>query len=188
MPRLRPLTQDEMTPEQKKMLDDIANSPRGAPMTGGPSLAWIRNPDAGQLAQQLGAFCRFRTGLTNDVLEIAICTVARFWSQPYEWWAHKRNALKVGVDPAIIDAIETRATPKFASEQQEAAHLLAKELLETKVVSKPTYERALKVFGEKTLVELTQVIGYYSNIALQMNCFEVVPEMGAAALKDSAVR
>lgn len=187
MPRLRPLRPEEMTPEQKKLLDDIANSPRGAPMTGGPSLAWIRNPDAGQIAQQLGAFCRFRTGLGNDVLEITICTVARHWGQPYEWWAHKRHALRVGVDPAIIDAIENGRPPKFASERQAAAHALAKELLETKVVSKGTYEKALALFGEKTLVELTQVIGYYTNIALQMNCFEVVPDEGAAVLKNASV-
>ena len=187
MARLRPLTPEEMSPEQSKLLDDIANSPRQNRMVGGPSLAWIRNPEAGQIAQQLGAFCRFKTGLTNDVLEIAICTVARHWSQPYEWWAHKRNALKVNVDSAIIDAIENRARPKFASEQQAAAHDLAKELLETKVVSRATYERALGLFGEKTLVELTQVIGYYTNIALQMNCFEVAPAEDGA-LKDAAVR
>ena len=188
MARLKSLAAEDMTPEQWKLLDDIANSPRKQPMVGGPTLAWLRNPEAGQLAQQLGAFCRFKTGLTNDVLEIAICTVARHWGQPYEWWAHKRNALKVNVDPAIIDAIEDRARPKFASEQQAAAHDLARELLETKVVSRATYDRALGLFGEKTLVELTQVIGYYTNIALQMNCFEVVPADGAGALKDSAVR
>ena len=188
MARLKTLTAEELTPQQKKLLDDIAQSPRKAPMTGGPSLAWLRNPEAGQLAQQMGVFCRFKTGLTNDVLEIVICTVARHWSQPYEWGAHKKHALRVGVDPAILDAIEDRRRPTFASEQQAAAHDLAKELLETKVVSQPTYERARALFGEKTLVDLTQVIGYYTNIALQMNCFEVVPADRTGMLKNPAVR
>lgn len=186
MARLKSLTPEEMTPEQKALTQAIADSPRQSPMVGGPTLAWLRNPEAGMIAQSLGVFCRFKTGLSNDVLEIAICTVARHWSQPYEWWAHKRNGLKVGVDPKIFEAIENGAKPPFSSEKQEAAYALARELLETKVVGKKTYDRALSLFGEKTLVELTQVIGYYTNIALQMNCFEVVPD-DPKALKNAAV-
>lgn len=187
MARLKALAPEEMDAEQKALMDEIANGPRKAPMTNGPGLAWLRNPKAGHIAQQMGAFCRFGTGLTDDVVEIAICTTARYWSQPYEWWAHKRNGLKAGVAPEIIDAIEDRKPPKFASEEQAAAHDLAKELLESKKVGKATYDRALKIFGEKKLVELTQVVGYYSNIALQMNCFEVAPDEGGGVLKDSAV-
>ncbi len=136
----------------------------------------------------MGAFCRFGTGHPDDVVEIIICTTARYWSQPYEWWAHKRNALKVNVDPAIIDAIENRTKPKFQSVEQEVAHDITKEMLENKKVSDATYDRALKTFGEKKLVELTQVVGYYSNIAIQMNCFEVAPDEGPNAIKDPAFK
>lgn len=186
MARLKALAREEMDAEQQALMDEIASGPRKAPMTNGPGLGWLRNPKAGHIAQQLGAFCRFGTGMSDDVVEIVICTTARYWSQPYEWWAHKRNGLKAGVAPEIIDAIENRTKPKFQSEKQEVAHDITKELLETKKVSQSTYDRALKTFGEKTLVELTQVVGYYSNIAIQMNCFEVAPDEGPNAIKNPA--
>jgi 4-carboxymuconolactone decarboxylase len=188
MARLKALAREEMDAEQQALMDEIANGPRKAPMTNGPGLGWLRNPKAGHIAQQMGAFCRFGTGHPDDVVEIIICTTARYWSQPYEWWAHKRNALKVNVDPAIIDAIENRQKPKFQSVEQEVAHDITKEMLENKKVSNATYERALNTFGEKKLVELTQVVGYYSNIAIQMNCFEVAPDEGPGAIKDPAFK
>ena len=186
MARLKALGPDEMDAEQTALMNEIANGPRKAPMTNGPGLGWLRNPKAGHIAQQMGAFCRFGTGMTDDVVEVVICTTARYWSQPYEWWAHKRNGLKAGVAAEIIDAIENRTKPTFSNEKQEAAHDITKEMLENKKVSGATYEKALKTFGEKTLVELTQVVGYYSSIAIQMNCFEVAPDQGPNAIKDPA--
>lgn len=188
MARLKALGPDEMDAEQTALMNEIANGPRKAPMTNGPGLGWLRNPKAGHIAQQMGAFCRFGTGHPDDVIEVIICTTARYWSQPYEWWAHKRNGLKAGVAPDIIDAIENRTKPKFQSVEQEVAHDITKEMLENKKVNNATYERALKTFGEKKLVELTQVVGYYSNIAIQMNCFEVAPDEGPNAIKDPAFK
>jgi 4-carboxymuconolactone decarboxylase len=156
-------------------------------MDNGPGLAWLRNPKAGHIAQQLGAFCRYGTGLGDDIVELTICVTARYWSQPYEWWVHHPLALMAGVDSRVLDAVEDRRELVFATEKQRAAHDLTKELLETKKASALTYKRALGIFGEKRLVELTQVIGYYSNLALQMNCFEVTPPSGGVALKDPIV-
>ena len=35
------------------------------------------------------------------------------------------------------------------------------------------YSDMLNILGEKTLFELTAIIGYYTSIAIQMNCFDV---------------
>ena len=41
--------------------------------------------------------------------EIAILVTARHWTSHYEWFAHKRLALKGGMDPKIIEDIATAA-------------------------------------------------------------------------------
>ncbi|NQV57752.1 MAG: carboxymuconolactone decarboxylase family protein [Rhodospirillales bacterium] len=173
MSRLKELTYDELDDEQRAMYDEIVAGPRGHFV--GPFHAWLRSPPLGHISQKLGAFCRFSSTIDPISLEVCILTVARHWSQPYEWAAHKKVGLKAGLNPIIIDAIENGKAPKFDDDKQAIAHEIAKELLETRTISDESYARAMHIIGEKTLVELTSVIGYYTSIALQMNCFKVVP-------------
>src|ERR1041384_6382005 len=56
--RFKPLKYDEMTPEQKTMIDHLlAGERRGA---GGPFNVLLRSPEVGDLAQQFGGAVRFR--------------------------------------------------------------------------------------------------------------------------------
>ena len=73
----------------------------------------------------------------------------------------------------------------FEDEKEEAVYEVAQEILDTKKLSDPTYKNALTVLGEKTLFELTVIIGYYACIAIQMNCFDVgISEGEEPRLKD----
>ena len=47
---------------------------------------------------------------------------------------HKVEALKAGLDPEIVDAIEARAQPVFAQADEELVYDLFTALLETKQV------------------------------------------------------
>ena len=57
MARLAPLDLDSLTPEQKEVADAIRNGPRGGMR--GPFEAWLRAPGLADVAQKLGAYCRF---------------------------------------------------------------------------------------------------------------------------------
>ena len=46
------------------------------------------------------------------------------------------------------------------------------------------YDRALGVFGEKTLVELVTIIGYYTSVAMVLNAFRVPPLEGREKFDD----
>src|SRR5947207_1820448 len=98
--RFKPLKYDEMTPEQKTMIDHLlAGERRGA---GGPFNVLLRSPEAGDLAQQFGGAMRFRSSLPRDVSETIIIMTGRFWMAQYEWIAHKAAALQNGVKPEIV--------------------------------------------------------------------------------------
>jgi 4-carboxymuconolactone decarboxylase len=54
---------------------------------------------------------------------------------------------------------------------------LSRELLSTRAVSDPTYRRAVSELGQKSVVELVGILGYYTLISMTIKAFEVaVPE------------
>src|ERR1700761_5725500 len=59
--RFKPLQYDEMTPEQKVMIDHLLAGERGG--ANGPFNVLLRSPEVGDLGQQFGGAMRFRTGL-----------------------------------------------------------------------------------------------------------------------------
>ena len=107
-----------MTPEQKQLTDHILNSERKS--MGGPFNALLRSPEMGDLAQQLGAYIRFRTSLPHRLNEMAIIMTARVWTAQYEWYAHKTLALEAGLNPAIVDAIAEGKRPASMQPDEEA--------------------------------------------------------------------
>src|SRR5579862_6740538 len=95
--RFKPLTYEAMTPDQKKLTDNILNSERKS--MGGPFNTLLRSPEMGDIAQQLGAYIRYKTSLPHRLNEMAIIMVARQWTAQYEWYAHKSLALQAGLNP-----------------------------------------------------------------------------------------
>src|SRR5580693_538712 len=81
--RFKPLKYDEMSPEQKMMIDHLLAGERGGAR--GPFNVLLRSPEVGDLAAQFGGAMRFRTGLPKDVSEVIIIMTGRFWMAQYEW-------------------------------------------------------------------------------------------------------
>lgn len=178
MSRLKQLSREEMTDEQRRIADEIMQGPRGG-STGlqGPFNAWMRAPGLCDPAQKLGAYCRFNTSLPARLSEIAILVTGRHWRSNFEFWAHMRLARQAGVAEEKIQAIHAGRRPDDLAEDEAAVHDLAKELLETARVSDANFERAKKLFGERGVVDLVGIVGYYSLVALTLNAVrQPVPE------------
>ncbi|MEJ2436338.1 MAG: carboxymuconolactone decarboxylase family protein [Pseudolabrys sp.] len=105
-PRLALIEEDEMNEAQRALLASLRAGPRGQSITPrGPFAAWMHAPELGELAQTLGAHCRYRTTLEPRLSEFAILCTARTWRAQYEWYAHAPMAEKAGVKPQTISAI-----------------------------------------------------------------------------------
>ncbi len=161
--RFKPLTYDEMTPEQKTMIDHLLAGERAG--TGGPFNVLLRSPEMGDLGQQLGARVRFHNSLPPNVRETVIILTARWWMAQYEWNAHKRLALQNGVSPAIVDAIAAGTRPPGMDPQMEAAYNFVTELYKTKQVSDSTYRAAKEKFGERGIVDMINTSGWYDIVS-----------------------
>jgi 4-carboxymuconolactone decarboxylase len=171
MTRIAIVKREEMNPEQGRVYDEAkaANAP-----VGGPYYAYIRNPQLFTAAQNMGkAIGSFK--LDPRVRQIAVLTTARFWNAKYPWGAQVRNALKMGVAQATVDAINAGKTPDLTDPREAMAHKVAKEMLANKGLSEATYKDAEKLFGAEDLVGLVASVGQFSMVSCTANAFDVTP-------------
>ena len=165
--RFKPLTYDEMTAAQKTMVEHLLAGPRGG--VTGPFNVLLRSPEIGDLGQEFGASTRFKSSLPQRLYELAILVTARHWTAQYEWQAHHRSALQAGLSAAICDAIAAGRRPVSMQKDEEAVYNFVSELLNTKQVSDTAFAAAKNVFGEKGVVDIIAVTGWYSTVSMMLN-------------------
>jgi 4-carboxymuconolactone decarboxylase len=168
--RLKLISPDEMNADQKATYDEAVAGKRGSAPA--PMLAWLSSPEMARHATRLGETLRFNTMFPAKLSEIAILVTARHFTAHYEWWAHKRLALKGGMDVKIIEAIRDRRTPEFDDPTAAMIYQVAKSLHEGHGLSKRLYQDAVKVLTERGLVEIIGLCGYYTLVSLTLNTFE----------------
>jgi 4-carboxymuconolactone decarboxylase len=168
--RLKLLSPGEMNTEQKQTYDEAIAGKRGSAPA--PMMAWLNSPAMARHATRLGEELRFNTMFPPKLSEIAILVTARHFTAHYEWWAHRRLALKGGMDPAIIDAIRDRRTPVFDEPKGKTIYEVAKSLHEGHGLSKTLYDEAVSVLTERGLVEVIGLCGYYTLVSFTLNTFD----------------
>jgi 4-carboxymuconolactone decarboxylase len=168
--RLKLISPDEMNADQKATYDEAVAGRRGSAPA--PMMAWLNSPEMARHATRLGEMLRFNTMFPPKLSEIAILVTARHFTAHYEWWAHKRLALKGGMDPKIIDAIRDRRTPQFDNPIGAMIYQVAKSLHEGHGLAKGLYDEAVKLLTERGLVEIIGLCGYYTLVSLTLNTFE----------------
>jgi 4-carboxymuconolactone decarboxylase len=165
--RFKPLTWDVMNPAQRTMTMNLLTGPRRG--MGGPFNVLLRSPEMGDLAQKLGEYARFRPEVPPKLRELAIIVTARHWTAQYEWNAHRRAAAQAGLKEEIIKAIAERKRPTGMQPDEESVYNFATELLETKNVSDATFKNVVDKFGEKGVVDIVGVMGYYQLVSMLLN-------------------
>jgi 4-carboxymuconolactone decarboxylase len=149
--------------------------------------AWLCNAELARRGQKLGELLRFDTGFDAALTEIAILTCARHWTSHHEWTAHKKLALQAGVSSGSIADIAAGRQPDFGDEKQAMIHRLSSTILKKGKLTQPLYDEGIAMFGERCLVELTAILGYYCLVSLPLNVFELgLPENIAAELNGAS--
>jgi 4-carboxymuconolactone decarboxylase len=171
MARLAPLDLDQLSPEQQAVAEAIISGPRGG--IRGPFESWLRSPALADRAQKLGEYCRFNTSLPRDLSELAILLTGKHWKAQFEFWAHARLAREAGLPEDIIEAVRTGQTPALRNEAQRAVHALVTEHFATNRVSEATYQHAIAELGERGVVDVVGIVGYYGLVSMTLNVFEV---------------
>jgi 4-carboxymuconolactone decarboxylase len=165
--RFKPLTYEELTPQQKAMAAHVLAGDRGT--LNGPYNVFLRSPEMGDLAQKFGEYTRFHSSVPKKLNEFAIIITARFWNSQYEWFAHRKYAADAGLSPEIIEAVAAGKRPATMKPDEEIVFNFCTEMLDKKQVSDRTFEAAKTILGEQGIVDLVAVMGYYNFVSMTLN-------------------
>jgi 4-carboxymuconolactone decarboxylase len=165
--RLPPLPLEALDPQQRAVADELIAGPRKAVF--GPFIPLLRSPELLARVQKVGEFLRFHSALSPRVTEFVTLIVARHWTQQFEWSMHVPKALDAGTQPETIASLREGIRPERMDEEEACAHDFAIELLHHQGVSDLTYLRARERFGERGVVDLTGLIGYFTMVNMVLN-------------------
>jgi 4-carboxymuconolactone decarboxylase len=181
--RLGPIPPESMTVAQRTAAQAIIDGPRGAVY--GPFVPLLRSPELMESAQRMGEYLRYRSAIGVRLSELAILVTAREWNQQVEWAIHAPIAAQAGIPAEVIAAIARRERPATMPADESVVHDFCIELHRHKRVSDRVYADALALFGERGVVDLMAINGYYTFLAMVMNTAQTeVPASSAAPLPD----
>jgi 4-carboxymuconolactone decarboxylase len=178
LPRIPLFPLDTMSAEQKQVIDAVVTGPRGRLQ--GPLRAALHRPELADKWQQLGELLRYRTSLPEPLKELAILVTGRHCHAQVEWYVHAQMAAKAGLAQAVIDDLYAARRPATASADELAIYDYAEELNRRKTVGDANYKRVLDRFGVVGVVELTALVGYYTMVAMTLNCHDIPLPDGVA--------
>jgi 4-carboxymuconolactone decarboxylase len=171
MTRIPIIERADMNAEQARVYDAAKQS---SGIVGGPFLAYIRLPKLYEACQGL------RESLASGPLsqreqQIINLAVARHWNARYPWFAQTRRSLSIGIEQAVIDAINARQTPSLADARERTCFSLARELLADKGLGDQSYAAAEKALGLDGLVAVVAATGSFSMTCMTANSFGIEP-------------
>jgi 4-carboxymuconolactone decarboxylase len=166
--RLKPLTYDQMTPEQKALTERMVTGKIQGGTTG-PYNALLRSPELAETVMRYGENVRFHSSLPNRLNEIAALLTTRYWSAQFPWYAHHRAGTQAGLSDAFIAAIAEGRRPAAMQADEEAVYNLCSEMLSTRQLSDATFKAAVDKLGERAVVDVLGVMGYYTIVSLAVN-------------------
>ena len=159
--RFAPLKPEELTPAQKAWADELAAPPRNGKIANPPFRAYIRSPDLAPKLTALADYLRWHSSLPPRLSELAILITAREWTAQYEWYAHYPHAIEGGLDPRVAAAIAAGTRPEGMRDDETALYDLATSLYRDKKVTDDVYKAALEKFGERGIMDIIGIIGFY---------------------------
>jgi alkylhydroperoxidase family enzyme len=172
-PRIAPMSDAEMGPEQQEALKDFGD---------GPLLNIFRT-----LARAPKALSRFnawggyvlsrRNDLPAREREIVILRIGFLCRSGYEFTQHTRIGLQSGLSADEIEAIKRGADAGWGP--ADAALIRASdELHHDQFITEPTWTELRRHFSEKQCMDVVFTAGQYTQVSMMLNTFGVQLDAG----------
>jgi 4-carboxymuconolactone decarboxylase len=171
---------DTLDADGQRAYDVIVNpDSRYAEGPRGPTTAWLYSPLMAEHIFPASTYLRFGTEKDQRLTELAILSTAREVRNQYEWTSHEPGAQRAGLEQEIIDLARDRGELEAAGnvpglgETERTIIRFAREVLSEEKVSSATYAAAERLLGQKGLMDLAGLIGYYSFVNVTLKAFDV---------------
>ena len=176
MPRFPMASRDAVPQDQVDAFDALVSARGGVVPEFGPIAVQLHVPEVAQRGEVLRAYLRAEgSTLSDNVAELAMITTARELDCLFIWHAHAAAGRKAGLSNALVDALRDKQELPPLTSTESAVINYGQEFFRTRRVSQATFNAALAEFGPRGLVELTNLMGYYSVLAFNISAFEQLP-------------
>jgi len=110
--------------------------------------------------------------LGKRLMAIAVLVTAQEHHQPYQWALSESAARRDGVEEAVIDVVRNGKPLTGLADKDAAMIQFGRELFGTHNISAATYARALRVFGERDLVDVVDLMSRRVSDAVLLTAFD----------------
>jgi 4-carboxymuconolactone decarboxylase len=188
MPRVSPLSPDELSPEQRPLYDNmkegIETSFKGFTAIRsdgaliGPWAAWLAEPQFGKASWDLVRALADKPSLPRNVREIAILVTGAHFKSAYELYAHVLIGEMRGLSDDKISTIVAGQRPIDLTREEAIAYDFTSALISGGTLPELTYQTAVRTFGAHSAAELSYLVGLYALVSITLNTFDIpVPEV-----------
>ena len=176
MPRFPTASRDSVPQDQVAAFDAIVSARGGEVPEFGPIAVQLHVPEIAQRGEVLRDYLRAGgSTLSNNIAELAMLITARELDCQFIWHAHAAAGRRHGLSDVLVDNLRDKKDLPELSSAESVVINYGREFFRTRRVTQATFEAARSEFGDRGLIELTNLMGYYSVLAFNINAFEQLP-------------
>ena len=180
MPRITPITSKSDLPAEQRAAADAVVKVFGD--IRGPFSMLLHSPALAAKMLPLVPFMRDECAVEEKLRFVAILAAAREHEAVYVWAAQVNRARKAGVRQELVDLIRAKGdAARLPAEEREVVEY-ARQLIRKHRVDQSIFDALKNRHGEKWLVELTAVLGYFAFVSGIANAFEIPAPAGGDKL------
>ena len=172
MARIPLVTRDQVADEEKPAYDAFIQNRAGRANIGPYSLL-AHMPEMAQRLEALRTWLRDEASLSQKLQELVMISVAREMGCAFIWYAHAAPARQAGIRDDVVDGIREKKPLTNLDPEEQIVVDFTRELLQTRKVSRPTFDAAMAKLGQRGTMTLTNLIACYAVLAYNMNTFEL---------------
>ncbi len=172
--RMPPIPREQMDEAQRAAADELIAGPRKG--VKGPFIPLMRSPQLMARLQKVGEYLRFESAMPRRLNEFVTLVVSRAWTQQFEWFTHVPLALQAGTSQETVEALREGRRPADMSREEEIVFDFTTELLHHRGVSDGTYRVCVEALGERGVVDLVALVGYFATVSMVLNVAHTPPE------------
>jgi 4-carboxymuconolactone decarboxylase len=164
----------DIHPDSRSRLPLIRTPPAAAAM---PPALYSRGlaPEGtgpGQIGRHGAGLKSLEASVGRPLIDVAALVSARAHDQQYDWTMTEVAAQRDGVPSAVVDIIRSRKPTTGIGEKEALLIEFGRELFGKHYVAAETYARALRMFGERDLVDLVGVMAQHADDAALFTVFD----------------
>jgi 4-carboxymuconolactone decarboxylase len=140
----------------------------------GPHKIWPANPALSRTIVPTGAYYQTESSLTKGEIEIVTSVINGHWGAAYSNYEHEKIGEELGHLPAAkVAALIAGLPTSFDDPRQQVVYEIASALAAARVVPVELFRRAQGLLGDKGIVDVTVLMGWFTGVSLTLMAYDV---------------